>query len=115
MGLAEGPLQEFLLALDAENAFCSADRAACLRKLCDYAPELLPCAELFSRRTSQYFFWDSTGHCHRLTSTSGVDQGDPLAPRLFCFGLKPKTTCAAWLQSAAWTRTGCKCWPSWTT
>ena len=44
---------------------------------------------MLSRRDSQYFFWDGKGACHRLGSSSGVDQGGPLAPLLFAFGFKP--------------------------
>ena len=79
-----------LVALDARNAFCSADREACLQNLAEHALDLLPCADLFSARLSRYFFWDSSGGCQELTSTSGVDQGDPLAPLLFACGLAPK-------------------------
>ncbi len=78
-----------LLCLDAKNAYGTADRAACLDALGRVAPELLACAELFCRRTSQYLFWDGAGQCHRLRATSGVDQGDPLAPLLFACGLAP--------------------------
>ena len=87
--LTEADPDLVLMALDAKNAFCSADKAACLRKLGEAAPEMDACANMFSRRNSQYFFWDSKGECHRLSSTSGVDQGDPLAPLLFAFGFKP--------------------------
>ena len=48
-----------LLALDAQNAFCFADKEKCLHELERNAPELLACAEAFSKRTSQHFFWDS--------------------------------------------------------
>ena len=78
-----------VLALDAKNAYCTASRAACLEQLELRAPDLLPCARLFSQRESQYFFWDGRGACHRLRATSGVDQGDPLAPVLFACGLAP--------------------------
>ena len=44
---------------------------------------------MFSQQESRYFFWDGRGACHRLRATSGVDQGDPLAPVLFACGLAP--------------------------
>ena len=87
--LTEADTDLVLLALDAQNAFSSADKEKCLQELERNAPEFTACAEAFSRRTSQYFYWDYKGRCHRLTSTCGVDQGDPLTPLLFAFGLKP--------------------------
>jgi len=77
-------------ALDAKNAYCTAARSDCLNELGLAAPELLPCAELFCRRESRYLFWDGAGRCHTLRATSGVDQGDPLAPLLFACGLGPR-------------------------
>ena len=61
-----------------------------MQNLAELAPELLPCADLFSARLSRYFFWEGSGGCQELTSTSGVDQGDPLAPLLFACGLAPR-------------------------
>ncbi len=87
--LSEADPDLVVLALDAKNAYGTADREVCLRELAVVAPELLPCAELFCRRTSCYLWWDGAGHCHKLTATSGVDQGDPLAPVLFACGLAP--------------------------
>ena len=88
--LTEADAQLVLTALDAKNAYCHASREACLAQLGELAPELLPCAELFCRRESRYFFWDGAGRCHELRATEGVDQGDPLAPLLFACGLNPR-------------------------
>jgi len=88
--LTEADPQLVLTALDARNAYCTARREACLAELEAAVPELLPCAELFCRRESRYYFWDGAGQCHTLRATSGVDQGDPLAPLLFACGLGPR-------------------------
>ena len=48
--LTEADPDLVLLALDARNAFCSADRETCLQGLAELAPELEPCARLFSGR-----------------------------------------------------------------
>jgi hypothetical protein len=87
--LTEADPSLVLTALDARNAYCMASREACLTQLGTAAPQLLPFAELFCRRESRYFFWDGAGQCHTLCATSGVDQGDPLAPLLFACGLRP--------------------------
>ena len=79
-----------LLCLDARNAYGTASRSDCLEALSHEAHELLPFAKLFCCRSSEYLFWDGTGKCHKLSATSGVDQGDPLDPLLFALGLKQR-------------------------
>ena len=87
--LTEDDPELYVLALDAKNAYGTADRAQCLDELGKVAPDLLPCAQLFGCRESRYLFWDARGTCHVLRATGGVDQGDPLAPLLFASGLAP--------------------------
>ena len=79
-----------LVKLDARNAFCTISRSECLAAFSEMLPELVPFVELFCNRTSQYAFWDATGHCHRLRATDGVDQGDPMAPLLFACGMRSR-------------------------
>ena len=85
----EADLQLVTVALDAKNAYCTIRRTACLDRLAELAPELLPFARLFSQRESAYYFWGGQGVCTELNATDGVDQGDPLAPLLFACGLAP--------------------------
>ena len=47
------------------------------------------CRAFLSQGEPLYLFWDGAGNCHTLHATSGVDQGDPLAPLLFACGLGP--------------------------
>ncbi len=77
------------VALDAKNAYCTIRRTACLDRLAELAPELLPFARLFSQRESAYYFWDGKGVCTELNATDGVDQGDVLTPLLLACGLAP--------------------------
>ena len=110
--LTEAEPDLVLVALDARNAFCSADRAACLRALGELAPELVPCADLFSGRLSRYFFWDSSGRAAASSlpqaAWTRVTRSRP------CSSLavwrpgwqSSKPTCDRSLRPAVWTRTG---------
>ena len=88
--LTEADPNLVVCALDARNAFSSVCRDTCLAELAAVAPEVAPCARLFSQRPSRYLYWDGSGRCHTLRATDGVDQGDPLAPLLFACGVVPR-------------------------
>ena len=71
--LTEADPDLVLLCLDAKNAYGTANRSDCLDALARETPELLPFAQAFCCRTSQYLFWDNKGQCRKLSATSGVD------------------------------------------
>lgn len=68
-----------LLKIDVTNAFNSVDRSDVLRHCARLVPELLPYSIAAYASPSLLFF---RGKC--LPSRSGVQQGDPLGPVLFC-------------------------------
>ena len=76
----------YLLKVDVKNAFNSIDRAACVKG-----------AELIHEHLGAWGRWilhsDSFMSCgsHSLSCKTGVQQGEPLSPLLFCIGLAPAT------------------------
>ena len=76
----------YLLKVDVKNAFNSIDRAICVQG-----------AELVHEHLGAWGRWilhsDSFMSCgtQSLTCKTGVQQGEPLSPLLFCIGLAPTT------------------------
>ena len=73
---------EIILKLDISNAYNSIDRGACLRGVQKHCPDILRWAHWCLNGTSSVF-WDKA----KIDCTTGVQQGDPLAPLLFSVGL----------------------------
>lgn len=72
-----------LIKLDFRNAFNSLRRDHMLNMVREYAPELFHHAELAYREPSHLLYEQ-----HIIQSATGIQQGDPLGPALFCLGIK---------------------------
>jgi hypothetical protein len=74
-----------ILSIDITNAFNSIPRSVVEDGLTKYAPELLPWFRTFYRAPSEL----RSSHGDKLgTSSTGVRQGDPLGPMLFCVAIQ---------------------------
>ena len=74
-----------LLKIDFQNAFNQVDRNAFVKSTCSTLPGLSNWTEWCYSRPSVLLY----AHEHILWSSAGVQQGDPLGPLYFCFGLAP--------------------------
>jgi hypothetical protein len=72
------------LKIDFKNAFNMLDRIPMLNSAYEIIPELYPFLHQSYREPSNLIWNDST-----LTSSRGVQQGDPLGPPLFCLAIQP--------------------------
>ena len=79
------PLEEkWVLQIDMENAFNSIDRVSMLKETREHCPQLSAWADYCYGRPSILFFGE-----HKLSSSSGSQQGDPLSIILFSLVLQP--------------------------
>lgn len=78
--------EKALVKLDFANAFNSVRRDAALQAVYRNFPSLYPFIESCYSVTSKLLFGD-----HEIDSCEGVQQGDPLAPFLFCLVIKEVT------------------------
>ncbi|KAL0207423.1 hypothetical protein P9112_012051 [Eukaryota sp. TZLM1-RC] len=72
------------MSLDFSNAFNSLSRCCIHGALLQYMPELIPYFQSTNSTNSNLHFGNSI-----LGSSSGVKQGDPLGPLLFCLVIHP--------------------------
>ena len=78
----EGSADAVVLKIDYANAFNSIDRDTFLAAVQARTPKLLPFAQWCYREESHLCFGDAL-----LTSSCGVQQGDPLGPLFFSLGI----------------------------
>ena len=79
--------------LDKRNAHTMQYRAAALKEAEAAVPALAPAFNACYARGSDgstYIFIDDNGQSHDISYAAGVDQGDPFAMALYCFGEKPR-------------------------
>jgi hypothetical protein len=74
-----------LLKIDFSNAFNQVSRSAFVKATCEEFPGLSNWTNWCYGEES-FLLYD---HRERFTSSSGVQQGDPLGPLYFCFALNP--------------------------
>ncbi|KAL0227067.1 hypothetical protein P9112_014391 [Eukaryota sp. TZLM1-RC] len=72
------------MSLDFSNAFNSLSRCSIHGSLLEYMPELMPYFQSTYSTNPNLHFGNSI-----LSSSSGVKEGDPLGPLLFCLAIHP--------------------------
>lgn len=76
-----------VVKLDFKNAFNSVKREAILTAVQEHCPSILPFVSAGYSKDSTLLFGK-----HEVTSAEGIQQGDPLAPFLFCIAVREITT-----------------------
>eukprot|EP00660_Eupelagonema_oceanica_P019729 gene19729-biopygen1267 len=74
--------------LDAVSAYNNILREPILEEVSEDCTEILTFLATFLCRTGKYVFYDDDGQAHVIASADGVDQGGPLSPPAFAFGLR---------------------------
>ena len=82
--LADLPSGAFLVKLDFTNAFNSLSRTSILAAVSEHIPELYSYCHLAYSKSSNLKYGEFS-----LQSQSGLQQGDPLGPLLFCLPIQP--------------------------
>ena len=80
----------WLVITDCSNAFNTVKRTAVLAEVDNCVPALTPVvAKCYGTRPSDVFFRMHSGETRTIPCSSGVQQGDPMGPAIFCLALRP--------------------------
>ena len=80
----------WLVITDCSNAFNTVNRTAVLAEVANCVPALTPfVAKCYGARPADVFFRMDSGETRTITCSSGVQQGDPMGPAMFCLALRP--------------------------
>ena len=90
MAVAKTP-DAAVLALDTQAAFQHGSRRVALEMAEQHLPAFAPYLRRWYAGAAQHRFRDNTGRAHTIQSTSGFDQGDPLAALAFALSARPLT------------------------
>ena len=93
VGLRARTLHEtgnWLVLTDCSNAFNTVKRKAVLAEAANCVPALtLFVAKCYGSRPADVFFPMDSGETRTIACSSGVQQGDPMGPAMFCLALRP--------------------------
>ena len=84
----------WLVLTDCSNAFNTVKRKAVLAEAANCVPALTPfVAKCYGTRPADVFFRMDSGETRTVACSSGVQQGDPMGPAIFCLALRPGLKC----------------------
>ncbi|CAN0452726.1 unnamed protein product, partial [Laminaria digitata] len=93
VGLRARTLHEtcnWLVLTDCSNAFNTVKRTAVLEEVANCVPALTPLvSKCYGTRPADVFFRMDSGGTRTIACSSGVQQGDPMGPAMFCLALRP--------------------------
>ncbi|CAN0597399.1 unnamed protein product, partial [Laminaria digitata] len=79
-----------LVLTDCSNAFNTVKRTAVLEEVANCVPALtLLVAKCYGTRPADVFSRMDTGETRTIACSSGVQQGNPMGPAMFCLALRP--------------------------
>ena len=80
----------WLVLRNCSNAFNTVGRTAVIAEATNCVPALTPLvAKCYGTRPTDVFFRMDSGKTRTIAFSSGVQQGDPMGPAMFCLGLRP--------------------------
>ena len=93
MGLRARTLHDtgnWLVLTDCSNAVNTVKRKAVVAEAANCVPALTPfVAKCYGTRPADVFFRMESGETRTIACSSGVQQGDPMGPAMFCLALRP--------------------------